>query len=184
MDKQSSASRTSLKKDMIHLLDQFLLGFVSPKELKNAVVPMLMVSSHKKGRKSYIEKYLLDISAKDDSELTRDYVYDVREFISGETISSGKDRKRVLRRSLRKLVERYLFDEIDGPYFISSLADLAVEYNNELEPEMQKLIEDVHGYSQFLRESQQNGSDPPNEEQLVERVNGFYETYFKGLWDE
>ncbi len=184
MEKRTSGSRGSLKKDMIRLLDQFLLGFVSPKDLKNAVIPMLMVASHKKGRKNYIEKYLLDISSKDDAQLTRDYIYRMREYISGDSVPSEKDRKRVLRRSLRKLIERYLFDEIDGPYFISSLADLAVEYSNELEPEVQLLIDDVQAYAHFLREARQMNTDPPDEEALVERVNGFYESYFKGLWDE
>ncbi len=183
MDKRPSETRSSLKKDMIRLLDQFLLGYVSPRELKNAVVPMLMVSGHKKGRKNYIEKYLIDISSKEESDLTRDYIYGMREFLAGDSLPSEKDRKRVFRRALRKLLERYLFDEIDGAYCISALADLSVEYDAELEPDVRKFLDDVHAFSVVSRQALERNETPPDEEALIERVNQFYEMYFRGLWD-
>ncbi|MCI0445524.1 hypothetical protein L0152_20210, partial [bacterium] len=106
-------SPKSLKQEMLNLLDQFLQGYLSAKDLKNAIVPMLIVSTHKQGRKNYIEKYLLDLSGRNESELTRDYIFTLREMIGGDAVTGEKDRKRVFKRSLRKLIERYFYEEID-----------------------------------------------------------------------
>lgn len=167
---------------MIRILDQFLRGYISAQELKKSAVPMLMVSTNKKGRKNYIEKYLMDIAGKPDQELTRNYIYGIRENIAGEQILSPKNRKMLLRRSLRKLIERLLFDEIDHEYFLSTVFDLAVDFHDQIEtePEIKIFIDAIH------RQAQPSVALSPAErmEAVLESVTVFYESYYKGLWDD
>ncbi len=171
----------SLKKQMVELLDQYLLGYISPKDLLKATVPMVMVSTHKKGRKNYIERMLLELSGKSEHELTRDYIYAMREMLTDE-VSDPKDRKKVLKRTLRKLIERYVFEEIEMPYFLSMIYDLAVDFHVEIASEtaIKHLIDSI----QLLNFSPEVGSSPESEKQLVDLVTDFYEDYYKGLWDE
>lgn len=171
----------SFKKEMIRILDQFLLGYISAQELKKTAVPMLMVSANKKSRKNYIEKYLMDIAGKPDTELTRNYIYGIRENIAGEQIISPKNRKLLLRRTLRKLIERLLFDEIDHEYFLSALFDLAVDFHDQVntEPDVKFFIDTIHNRSQQMIAS----SAAEKMEMVIEAATTFYENYYKGLWD-
>lgn len=176
----------SLKKQMIELLDRFLLGHISGQELLDATVPMMMVSTHQLGRKNYIERYLIELSGKAESDISRDYVYSMRETIAGYSVNA-KDRKKVLKRTLRKLIERYLFEEIDSTYYLSVLFDLAVEHDAELttEPEVSTYLDRVQALNFHPETAAMAGSSPEKAEtQLAELTTDFYEAYYKGLWDE
>ncbi len=178
--------RKSLKKQMIELLDQFLLGYISGKELINATVPMMMLSANKRGRKNYIEKYLIELSGKEASEVSRDYVYAIRESITGDAVNT-KDRKQVFKRTLRKLIERYLFDEIDTSYFLSVLFDLAVENDADIstEKDIQQLLDRIQALNFHAETAALAGSSPEAAEaSLVEMVTAFYQEYYRSLWDE
>jgi hypothetical protein len=180
-------NKSSLKSQMVGLLDQFLLGYVSAKDLINATVPMLMLSGHKRGRKNYIEKFLMEIASKPESELTRDYIYNIREIILGEMSFNEKDRKKVLRRTIKKLLERYLFDEIDVPYFLSTLYDLLCDFHLEIEEEkpVKKFFDEIYllaGHIQRINDSSDYSS--VDEETLTHLISEFYNNNFKTLWDE
>ncbi|MBX7151013.1 hypothetical protein K1X84_05195 [bacterium] len=181
MPSLTESKSKSFKKEMIRILDQFLRGYISAQELKKSAVPMLMVSANKKGRKNYIEKYLMDIAGKPDAELTRNYIFGIRENIAGEQIVSPKNRKLLLRRSLRKLIERLLFDEIDNEYFLSMLFDLAVDFHDQVntEPEIKFFIETIHNQTR-----QSAASASKKIEAVIESISSFYENYYKGLWDD
>lgn len=186
MKSTSGNNKSSLKKDMVRLLDQFLLGYISAKDLMGGVVPMLMVSQNKRGRKNYIEKYLMEISGKTEQELTREYVYKVRETIKGEVVTSEKDRSKVFRRSLRKLVERFMYDEIEEPYYLSMLSDLMIDFHKEIqaEPEAKRFFDNL----QVLFSSKNSTATRDQAVQpaptVMDMSMDFYESYFKGLWDE
>ena len=178
--------KKSLKNEMVRLLDQFLLGYISAKDLIGGVVPMLMVSQNRRGRKNYIEKYLMEIAGKTEQELTREYVYKIRETIKGEVVTSEKDRSKVFRRSLRKLVERFMYDEIEEPYYLSMLSDLMIDFHQEIqaEPEVKHFFDNIQIlFSEKDSPPQQNQTAPPIPS-VMEMSLDFYESYFKGLWDE
>jgi len=182
-----SGQSKSLKQEMLNLLDEYLLGHISAKDLKNAVVPMLMVSTHKRGRKNYIEKYLLDISGKPEEELTREYLFSIRETIGGEQVTSEKDRKRVFKRTLRKLIERYFYEEIDETYYLSTLYDMMVDFETEWTSEkvIKDYFEKVQSYGSKLKSlTPASPILPELATALIEITNDFYESYYKGLWDE
>lgn len=182
----SGEKRTSLKIEMVRLLDQFLLGYISAKDLIGGVVPMLILSQNKRGRKNYIEKYLMEISGKTEQELTREYIYKVRETIKGEVVTSEKDRSRVFRRSLRKLVERFMYDEIEEPYYLSMLSDLMIDFHKEIqaEPDAKHFFDNVQVlFSSKDSTATRNQSVPPPPT-IMDISMDFYENYFKGLWDE
>lgn len=185
MPLSSDERKTSLKKQTVHLLDQFLLGYISAKDLINAAVPMLMVSQNRRGRKNYIEKYLVELAGKPETELTRDYIYKIRETIKGEVVTSEKDRSKVFRRTLRKLIERYLYDEIEEPYYLSMLSDMMVDFYDQIQTEP-----DVKRYFDLIQKmftEKKTHSETPTEEPLAgikASTLDFYDHYFKGLWDE
>jgi hypothetical protein len=177
--------KASLKSEMVWLLDQFLLGYISSKDLISGVVPMLMLSQHKRGRKNYIEKYLMEIAGKTEQELTREYVYKIRETIKGEVVTSEKDRSKVFRRTLRKLVERFMYDEIEEPYYLSMLSDLMIDFHKEIqaEPEAKRFFDNLQILFSSKESSAQNQATPPMPS-VMDMSMDFYESYFKGLWDE
>ncbi len=170
---------------MVHLLDQFLLGYISQKDLINACVPMLMLSQNKRGRKNYIEKYLMEIAGKSESELTRNYIYRIRETIKGEVVISEKDRSKVFRRSLRKLAERFMYDEIDEANYVSMLSDMMVEYHQEIlaEPEVKRFLD---GLQILLSRKDLPTTSPESivSPSVMDMTLDFYDNYYKGLWDE
>lgn len=186
MPTPSNERQTSLKKQTVHLLDQFLLGYISAKDLINAAAPMLMVSQNRRGRKNYIEKYLMELAGKTEKDLTRDYIYKIRETIKGDVITSEKDRPKVFRRTLRKLLERYIYEEIEETYYLSMLSDLMVDFHLEIhtEPDVKRFFDKVQNMfsetSQTIPKTEETGSTPS----VIEVTLDFYDNYFKGLWDE
>ncbi len=179
--------KVSLKKQMIDLLDKFLLGYISSKELINATIPMLMVSSHKRGRKSYIDKFLIDISFCPEESISREYIYRIRESIAGEGDISEKDRKKILKRTIKKLIERMMFEEIDIVYFLSNIYDVMCDFDEEIEtePEVKSFLETIRTFSDELRNKQKaEGENPSQYAPLVKMVTDYYLTYYKSVWDE
>lgn len=171
---------------MVRMLDQFLLGYISSKDLVGGVVPMLMLSQHKRGRKNYIEKYLMEIAGKTEQELTREYVYKIREIIKGEVVTSEKDRSKVFRRTLRKLVERFMYDEIEESYYLSMLSDLMIDFHKEIQAESdaKRFFDNLQVlFSSKSSTAAQNQTVPPTPT-VMDMSMDFYESYFKGLWDE
>ncbi len=180
-------NKTSLKTQVIRVLDQYLLGYISARDVINASVPLLMLSAHKRGRKNYIEKILTEIASKPEEELTRDYIYDIREFILGETAIKEKDRKKVLRRSLKKLIERYLFDEIDFSYFLSTLYDMMCDFYQEIENEetIKNFFDAIVAQTRPLMKTIASPSSAGiNEEKVSAFIANYYNDTFKSLWDE
>ena len=178
--------KSSLKKQTVVMLDQFLLGYISAKDLINAAAPMLIVSQSKRGRKNYIEKYLMELAGKTEQELTREYIYKIRETIKGEVITSEKDRSNVFRRTLRKLIERFIYEEIEEAYYLSMLSDLMVDFHQEVqsEPEVKGFFDKMQ---LLVTGAYQSGTQMPKGEPLtsvIEVTLNFYDGYFKGLWDE
>lgn len=174
----------SLKRQMIDLLDKYLLGQISSRDLIRATVPMLMLSAHKRGRKSYIEKLLMDLSAKEETQITREYIYAMRETIIGETAINEKDRKKVFKRTVRKLIERLLFEEIDINYFLSTAFDLMTDYHDAIEgePAFAEFFDQIRSFSEAIR-----NRTPENKAgyaALAELILNFYQEQYKTLWDE
>ena len=186
MKSASNEKHPSVKMEMVRLLDQFLLGHISQKDLVNACVPMLMLSQNKRGRKNYIEKYLMEISGKSEQELTREYVYQIRETIKGEVVTSEKDRPKVFRRTLRKLIERFMYDEIEESYYLSMLSDMMVDFYQEIqtEPEAKRFFDNLQIL--FSRKDLQatQSLEVSSLPTVLEMTLDFYDSYFKGLWDE
>lgn len=182
----SGEKKTSLKIEMVRLLDQFLLGYISAKDLIGGVVPMLMLSQNKRGRKNYIEKYLVEISGKTEQELTREYVYKIRETIKGEVVTSEKDRSKVFRRTLRKLVERFMYDEIEEPYYLSMLSDLMIDFHKEIlaEPDAKRFFDNLQILFSSKSSTAAQNQTVPSTPSVMDMSMDFYESYFKGLWDE
>ncbi len=179
--------KISLKTQMVELLDKYLLGYISSRELINATVPMLMISGHKRGRKSYIEKFLIDISSRQEHEISRGYIYQVRETIIGEGTIPEKDRKKVLKRTLKKLIERLVFEEIDAEYFLSGVYDIMCDFHEEIELELpvKSFLESIRSFSDQLQQQQNEQSENMSRYgPLVQLITDFYDKNFKGLWDE
>jgi hypothetical protein len=182
----SNEKRKSLKKQMVQLLDQFLLGYISAKDLKHAAVPMLTLSANKRGRKNYIEKYLMEIAGKSDKDLSRDYVYRLRETITGDVITSEKDRAKIFKRSLRKLIERLVYEEIDSSYFVTTLYELMFDYDAEAnaEKEIKSFFEKIQKLTTYPSDSEASISSEASAQSILQVSLEFYEAYYKGLWDE
>jgi hypothetical protein len=187
MQQPNSVSKISLKTQMVELLDKYLLGYISPKELINAAVPMLMISTHKRGRKNYIEKLLMDISSRPENQISREYIYQIRETIIGEGVIPEKDRKKVLKRTLKKLIERLIFEEIEVGYFISSAYDVMCDFHEEieLEPIVKSFLESIRTFSDDLPKMKNGMTDSSKIfTPLIQLITEFYDINFKGLWDE
>ena len=179
MRASSNEKKPSLKKQTVQMLDQFLLGYISPKDLINAAAPMLIVSQSKRGRKNYIEKYLMELSGKTEQELTREYIYKIRETIRGDVVTSEKDRAKVFRRTLRKLLERFIYEEIEEAYFLSMLSDIMVDYDLEIqaEPDVKVFFAKIQTLFSLANQTKQAPS-------VINVTLDFYDSFFKGLWDE
>lgn len=187
MQNDRPEQKVSLKKQMIDLLDKYLLGYISSRELINAAVPMLMISSHKRGRKSYIEKFLIDISSRPEEGISREYIYRIRESMAGEGAISEKDRKKILKRTIKKLIERMMFEEIDIVYFLSNIYDVMCDFDEEIEtePAVKSFLESIRMFSDELRKKQEaEGENPSHYAPLVEMVTDYYEKNYKSVWDE
>lgn len=171
---------------MVLLLDQFLLGYISSKDLINAAAPMLIVSQNRRGRKNYIEKYLMELAGKTEQELTREYIYKIRETIKGEVVTSEKDRPKVFRRTLRKLLERFIYEEIEEAYYLSMLSDLMVDYHLEIrtEPDIKRFFERIQTLFSDTNQKESQTSENKSISSVIEVTLDFYDNYFKGLWDE
>lgn len=179
-------SRKSLKKQMLHLLDQYLLGYISANDLIKASVPMLTLSANKRGRKNYIEKHLMEIAAKSEQDLTRDYVYRLRETITGDVITSEKDRSKIFKRALRKLIERFLFEEIESGYFITMLYEMMFDYDAEMntEKEIRTFFEKIQIVTTYPSEVSGVMPSDTSAEAIFDTALVFYDSYYKSLWDE
>ena len=179
-------SRKSLKKQMVQLLDQYLLGYISAKDLKKGAVPMLTLSASQRGRKNYIEKYLMEIAGKSDKDLSRDYVYRLRETITGDVITSEKDRTKVFKRSLRKLIERLVYEEIESDYFVTLLYELMFDYDAEVnaEKEIRSYFEKIQKLTKYPGDSETILSSDASAAAIIQVSLEFYDSYYKGLWDE
>lgn len=181
-----SENKVSLKKQMVDLLDKYLLGYISSAELIKATVPMLMLSGNKRGRKNYIEKYLMDISSKAENDISRKYIYQIRETIIGEGNIPEKDRKKILRRTIKKLIERLIFEEIDPEYFLSGVYDIMLDFHEEIEqePVIRSFMDSVRLLSEDLQKIGEEKKSRDEFAPILDLVTDFYDTNYKGLWDE
>ena len=181
-----SENKVSLKKQMVDLLDKYLLGYISSAELIKATVPMLMLSGNKRGRKNYIEKYLMDISSKAENDISRKYIYQIRETIIGEGNIPEKDRKKILRRTIKKLIERLIFEEIDPEYFLSGVYDIMLDFHEEIEQEsvIRSFMDSVRLLSEDLQKIREEKKSQNEFSPILDLVTDFYDTNYKGLWDE
>ena len=177
--------KKSLKKEVVHLLDEYLLGHISAKDLIQATIPLLMVSENKRGRKNYIEKYLMELGGKSEAELSRDYVFEVRETIKGDRIVSQKDRSKLMRRALRKLIERYLYDEINEEYYLSTLSDLMFDYHQEIgfDQELKNFFDRLLSVIPPAENLEATVPKTTDAEWVLNETADFYDSYFKGVWD-
>ncbi len=179
-------SRKSLKKQMLQLLDQYLLGYISANDLIKASVPMLTLSASKHSRKSYIEIYLMEIAGKSEKDLTRNYVYRLRETIIGDVITSEKDRSKIFKHALRKLIERFLFEEIESGYFITMLYEMMFDYDAEMnaEKEIRSFFEKIQVVTTYSDGTSDAVSSDTSAETIFDTALAFYNSYYKGLWDK
>lgn len=181
-----TTTKPSLKRQMVGILDQFLRGVISARELRSAALPLLQISAHKRGRKNYIERYLVDISGKKDSELTRDYIYELRDMIIGDAVTSEKDRGRVFKRTLRKLIERYFYEEIEEAYYLSLLYDLMFEFDSEVErePAVKNFFAQIQSATPIHDDQMTVVEIAETQDVIYDKTMDFYEEYFKSLWDD
>ncbi len=166
----------SLKKALLHILEKFLMGKISVRDLQNAVIPLLQISVHKPGRKNYIEKYLLEISAQGE-KLSRSEVYEIREKILGQFVNADEKRN-PFKYTLRKTIERFLYDEIEAEYFIGLLSDLFVENENEWKNDM-----DLKNYFNVIQNTVPLEAKELDSERILDLTIEFYDRYYRSLWD-